>query len=421
MLEDAYFSEKSVPAQPCVLLTDTQRNPGSARLAIGLHNAGCRVSGVCPTRGHPLLYTAAVERTFPYSGFSPLESVEAAITATKPDIVIPCDDRAVQHLHELHAQALVNGTNGRAIADVIEHSLGPPASYPVVGSRYELLKLAREQGIRVPATIPIRTADDLRTWSDTESFPVVLKAEGTYGGLGVRIAHSLKEAEQIFLKFNRPHRTRRVIKRLIVNRDPFWIRPWWKRQRPAVIAQAHIQGRPANCAVACWKGRVLAGIGVEVLTSEGSTGPANVVRVVDSPDMMTAAEKIAQKLGLSGIFGLDFMIEQQTGAAYLIEMNPRCTPLCHFQLGKGRDMVSALWSQLSGQPLPEVPPVTQNDVITYFPQAHAKSIEQSSYYDIPKGEPDLVRELLRPWPDRSLLFRLGHILTSFPAQKSPDL
>ena len=298
MLEDAYFSEKSVPAQPCVLLTDTQRNPGSARLAIGLHNAGCRVSGVCPTRGHPLLYTGAVERTFPYSGFSPLESVEAAVTATKPDIVIPCDDRAVQHLHELHAQALVNGTNGRAIADVIEHSLGPPASYPVVGSRYELLKLAREQGIRVPATIPIRTADDLRTWSDTESFPVVLKAEGTYGGLGVRIAHSLKEAEQIFLKFNRPHRTRRVIKRLIVNRDPFWIRPWWKRQRPAVIAQAHIQGRPANCAVACWKGRVLAGIGVEVLTSEGSTGPANVVRVIDSPDMMTAAEKIARKLGL---------------------------------------------------------------------------------------------------------------------------
>jgi predicted ATP-grasp superfamily ATP-dependent carboligase len=170
--------------------------------------------------------------------------------------------------------------------------------------------------------------------------------------------------------------------------------------------QSYIHGRPANCAVVCWKGRVLAGIGVEVVASDGTTGPASVVRVVDNAEMMFAAERIASRLGLSGFFGLDFMIEQGTGASYLIEMNPRTTPLCHLRLGKGRDMAAALWAQLSGQPFQEVPPVTQNEIIAYFPEACKSELLQSCFEDIPQGEPELVQELLRPWPNRTMLFRL---------------
>ena len=130
-----------------------------------------------------------------------------------------------------------------------------------------------------------------------------------------------------------------------------------------------------------------------------------VVRVVEGPEMMVCAERIARRLKLTGFFGLDFMIEEETDATYLIEMNPRGTPLCHLQLGKGRDMVDALWAQLSGQPLREPPPVTQQDLITYFPQAwHGKgNLPALGFQDIPQDEPELVREILRPWPDRSIL------------------
>ncbi len=261
-------------------------------------------------------------------------------------------------------------------------------------------------------TRPVRSADDLKSRYDGSSLPWVLKADGTFGGRGVKVAHGLEQAKYFFLELSRLFGTGRVLKRLCVNRDPFWLRPWWNRVKPPVVIQSYIQGRPANCAVVCSRGKVLAGFGVEVVSADGLTGPASVVRVVENPEMMRCAGRIAGRLGLSGFFGLDFMIEDGSGDLYLIEMNPRCTPLCHLRLGKGRDMVGALLAQLSGQPLPETPPVTHNDMIAYFPQAWTSKSEflQSSFQDIPQGEPELIRELLQPWPDRSFLFRASNWL-----------
>ena len=120
---------------------------------------------------------------------------------------------------------------------------------------------------------------------------------------------------------------------------------------------------------------------------------------------MVAARKIARRLSLSGFFGLDFVIEEGTGAAYLIEMNPRCTPPCHLRLGIGRDMIGALSAQLTGKPLSEPVSITQNNLIAYFPQALLRNSEflSSSYHDVPEGEPELIEELLRPWSDRRVL------------------
>jgi hypothetical protein len=408
MPHDDFIPENRGVAAPKVLLTTTNRWPSSARLAIGLSKVGCRVSGVCPTRGHPLLYTRVVQQTFPYSGLRPLESLVAAIEATEPQIIIPCDDRGVEHLHELHARARSLGRSGTALANLIECSLGPPESYPIVSARCDLLRIACEEGLRVPETKLLKTVDDLNAWQAEHRLPWVLKGDGTFGGRGVRIAHTPVQAEECFLEITTLFKATRAIKRAIVNRDPFWLRPWWNNYRPAIIVQSHIQGRPANCAVVCWKGEVLAGIGVEVVSSEGPTGPAIVVRVIDNSEMMLAAERLARRLGLSGFFGLDFMIEEGSSATYLIEMNPRCTPLSHLQLGSGRDLVGALWAQLSSRPLPDIRPVTQNDIISYFPQAWTGTSEflQSGFLDIPREEPDLVQDLLRPWPERSLLYRL---------------
>jgi ATP-grasp domain len=390
---------------PRVLMTDTQRWSSAARLAIGLSKAGCQVSAVCPTRGHPLLYTRVIEKTFPYSSLRPIESLIAAIAATNPEIIIPCDDRGVEHLHELFLRA------GDELATLIERSLGSPEGYSAVSSRYELLRIASEEGLRVPDTMLVKDVEDLKRWRwrHGHTLPWVLKADGTSGGRGVRIAHGREQAERFFLEMNRPHRMGRVAKRLIINRDPFWLRPWWKGSRPSIIVQSYIQGRPANCGVVCWKGKVLAGIGVEVISWDGLTGPASVVRVIDNAAMILAAERIAHRLALSGFFGLDFMIEDGTLETYLIEMNPRCTPLSHLQLGEGRDLVSALWAQLSDQPCPKTRPVTQKELIAYFPQACAGDSEvlESSFQDVPRDEPDLVRELLRPWPDRTFLFRFA--------------
>jgi hypothetical protein len=408
MPQGDFVQETGKTGVPTVLLTATIRWPSPSRIAIGLDKGGCHVSAICSTRGHPLLRTRVVQRTFPYSSLRPLESLRAAIEATEPQIIIPCDDRGVQHLHELHEHARTLGQEGVGLADLIENSLGPPESYPIVSSRCELLRIAREEGVRVPDNMPLTTEKDLKSWRADHSFPWVLKGDGTYGGKGVRIAHTSGQAVRYFSEISRFFGAARVIKRALVNRDPFWLRPWWNNYRPAVSVQAYVAGRPANCTFVSWKGEVLAYIGVEVVSSEGQTGPAEIVRVVENPEMVFAAERISRRLCLSGFYGLDFMIEDATRATFLIELNPRCTPLSHLQLGKQRDLMEGLVSQLSGRPPREMPPVTQNDLIAYFPQIWQCKSEflQSSFQDIPQGEPDLVEDLRRPWPDRSLLYRI---------------
>ncbi|MBZ5634684.1 MAG: ATP-grasp domain-containing protein [Acidobacteriia bacterium] len=401
-----------------MLLTDTARWATSARLAIGLSRAGATVSVLCPNR-HPALKTRAIAETMHFSSLHPLDSLQTAIEASDPAIVIPCDDRSVEYLHELYARASLQGRDD--IAALLSRSLGAVDGFPIVSSRYEFLKIAREMGLRVPETYAINALGDLEHLKGGPGFPWVMKIDGTSGGLGVEIVQTPVAAERFFWDARKLYRTARIVKRLIVNRDPFLLRPWWRRSKPAVIAQAYIQGRPANCAVVCWEGRVLAGVGVDVVSATGSTGPASVVRVVNNPEMMVAAERIARRLSLSGFFGLDFVIEEGGGETYLIEMNPRCTPLCHLRLGKGRDLIGELLAQLSGKPLQELPPVTHNDLIAYFPQAWISNSEllQSSFQDVPWGEPELSEELLRPWPNRSFVYSMHHYLWTQFQRKQP--
>lgn len=339
-----------------------------------------------------------------------MNSLAEAIRKANPDLVVPCDDRAVQHLHELHD--LQSSVSDDSVRELIERSLGDPASYPVVSTRYRLLKVAEEQGLPVPHTDLAVAERGLACWAARHDFPWVLKADGSWGGHGTVFVRDQNVGEESVRQMSRPLSAGRAFKRSIIDRDPFWILPWRSRSTAQVIVQSYIEGRPANCAVVAWKGKLLAGIAVEVVCSQGETGSATIVRVVDSPGMMRAAEQLVARLGLSGFLGFDFVIETGTGNPYLIEMNPRVTPLCHLQLGPGRDMVSAIVAQLKQKPLVVTPPLVQVGTIAYFPQAwhwnRGKDLVAASFQDVPWEEPLLVRELMRlPWPDRGLLARLA--------------
>lgn len=392
-------------ARPAVLLTNTDRWPGPARLAMALAKAGLTVSAFCPVPGHPLSKTRCVQQVIPYDGYRPLRSLRAAIEHSHPDLIIPCDDLAVQQLHELHAQT--RATPESELSRLIEKSLGAPANYGTISSRFDILTLAREEGILVPDTKRIDSWNDLTLYGEKNGFPLVLKADGTWGGRGVRIAENQLQAREAWVKLSSGPSVVKAATRLLLERDRFWLRSWLKQIRFPITAQSYIVGRPANCAVVCWEGEVLAGIAVEVISTQELTGPAVVVRVVDSEVMLSAAKRIARKLCISGFFGLDFMIDEQD-VTYLIEMNPRCTPLCHLQLGRDRDMIGKLRSQLTGQAYQPTPPITDNDMIAYYPRAEqtASKFLMASFHDVPQGEPDLVRELLSPWSGRSWLGRL---------------
>ncbi len=361
---------------------------------MALANAGCMVEAVCPT-GHPIGLTSAVRRTHAYRGLAPIESFAAAIAAASPNLIVPSDDVAVGHLHKLYDRERRRGEAGTATCALIERSLGTPASFSVVRKRALFMQLAEEEGVRVPKTEVIATTDDLELCAAQMGFPLVLKSDGSSGGYGVRIVRTYEQAERAFRKLQAPPLLVRAAKRALVNQDTTLVWPSLFRERFVVSAQAAVAGREATSTVACWNGAILASLHFEVLKKHDSTGPSTVLRLIENAEMSFAAEKMVRRLGLSGVIGLDFMLETQSGDAYLIEINPRATQVGHLALGPGRDLPAALYAAISGNSVRESPKVTASDVIALFPHEWLKNPEsqflQSGYHDVPWQEPQLIR------------------------------
>jgi hypothetical protein len=382
-----------VKVHPTVLVATTSRWYPTARLAVALTSAGCAVEVVCPP-DHPVIKTGAGSKTHLYHGLAPLSSFAAAISDAQPDLIIPGDDLATQHLHLLYAREQKAGKLDSPICAVIERSLGPERTFPVAYKRAVFMELAREEGIRVPKTEVIANLDGLKDWIATNGFPAVLKANGTSGGDGVRIARTVEEAERAFRSLQAPPRILRAVKRAVVNRDVTLMGRALRRRHFVMNAQTFVAGREATSAVACWQGKVLAALHFEVINKRSAAGPATVVRLIESADISAAAEKMVHRLNLSGLHGFDFMLEEQTGNAYLIEMNPRATQVGHLALGPGRDIPAALYAVLSGKAVQPAPKVTENDTIALFPQEWIRDPQsaflRSAYHDIPWEEPELI-------------------------------
>ena len=384
--------------KPTVLLATTSRGFSPARLAMTLASSGCTVDAVCPPR-HPICKTRVVRRTHDYHGLLPLRSFRRAVAATRPDLIIPCDDTATLHLHDLYYRALHSGKAGETVSALIERSLGSPASFPFVYARTAFMEMAREENIRVPLTEVVKHGADLKNCVSRFGLPVVLKADGTSGGDGVWIASNHEEAERGFRALAAPPLLARALKRAVVDQDMTLVWPSLLRHRFVVNAQAWIAGRDATSAVACWKGVVLASVQFEVLTKQDAGGPSTVLRRIDNAEISAAAVKMVKRLALSGLHGFDFMLEAGTDNAYLIEINPRATQVGHLTLGPGRDIPAAITAAVSGEAIQAAPMITQNDTIVLFPQEWLRNPEspyiRSGYHDIPWGEPEFVRDCIR--------------------------
>ena len=376
-----------------------------ARLAMAFASIGHRVEAICPAH-HPLGSTKAVRTIYRYSAFRPLPALARAIRKSDPALIVPCDDRAIAHLHALHASG-----GSVALNAVIERSLGAPESFPVVERRADLIAAARYEGIRAPEMMRVGTEDELRAALAQIGLPAVMKVDGTWGGLGVKIVHSESEAIKALRTLSQPIGPARALKRLMVDRDPYSILPALAGGSPVVNFQRFGDGMPANSAVACWNGEVLASISVVAMRTRGPQGASTIVRVIDHPEMIEAGVKLVRRLGLSGFCGFDFLLEANTSVAHLIEMNARTTPISHLALSEGRNLVTALATRLDGiTAICPTPAITQ-DVIAFFPQAWllepGSELLYSGYHDIPWGEQALVRELMKlPWPERSFPARL---------------
>src|SRR5262245_55406631 len=83
-----------------VLLTTTMDWPFPAQLAGAFVGAGAKVEALCP-KGTMLSHSRYPSRLHRHHALTPKASLEKAIAAAKPDLVVPCDDLAADILREL--------------------------------------------------------------------------------------------------------------------------------------------------------------------------------------------------------------------------------------------------------------------------------------------------------------------------------
>ncbi len=381
--------------QPRVLIVSACEWLATARLALALRECGCTVMAVLPPR-HPLRAVNADVDLHIRRASAGGRAVASAIADFRPDLVIPGDDHATSHLHALHASA---GAAGNVLTvDLLERSLGPPSSYKVARSRFDLLELAAAEGVRVPPTGRVTTDADVEAWGRRHGFPAVLKLDGTFSAGGVRVARSPAEATAALASLKAPRSLPRALARAVLDRDPAPLRERLRARPRGISMQRYVDGHDANVAVACWQGRVLASIAVDVLHTRVSRGPSSLIERVEAPSMVRAARALCARLSLTGLYGFDFVVDRVTGEAVLIEMNPRATQTCHLALGPGRDLPAALVAALSGAPEAPRPTVTRATRIALFPQELQRdptgAALASAYHDVPWNELGLVRQAL---------------------------
>ena len=385
-----------------------------ARVAMAFAKADSQVYAMVP-RGSPIEKVRSVKRTFYYSAVAPLDALVRVINIVQPDVIIPCDDRVVKHLHLLHARSSHESAN-EELRSLIEKSIGAPMGYPLASSRGRIVASAKALGIRVPETAVVQDLQQLKAWLSTHGYPAVIKVDGTWGGTGVRIVRSWEEAEMAFVQLTAPVSIMGMLR--LASIHDFYPLFSQHHQTPLnVTVQAYIDGYSANSMCACWTGEVLDQLSVKTLFSVDPLGSSTIVKTISHVEMHRACTVIVKHLGLSGFCGLDFIIDKRSGTPYLIELNPRVTQLGHLQIAERPSLVNTLNRRLLGEAPRGGAPIP-DETIAFFPHILRCIADDPALgspnirYDIPWEEPELIGELMRkPWNGRHLSYLVYKVIT----------
>jgi glutathione synthase/RimK-type ligase-like ATP-grasp enzyme len=381
-----------------VLVIATQKTPVAARISMSLADGGFLVAALTP-HGHPVRVSRKIQDHFAYHTRPRFKSTVRAIGRWSPDLLVCADDLAVRELQTLHRRTATSDDKARRhISELIELSLGPATSFPAMRNKSDFSAEVESEGLCSPKTIVIPAKCAFQRLPAELIYPIVVKADQSYGGRCVRIVNSAAHIRATVWELQTPstwrYGFRRFFGTILSSKALACVRLPLRR---TISLQQYIAGRPANRAVICWKGNVLAGISVEALEVENENGPASVVRLIDHPEMAMIAERMVRRLNLSGFVGFDFVLDS-SNQAWIIEMNPRVTPICHFSLTDGTNLAGSLYMQMTGlRSLSSLAPINCG-LIALFPNEIVRSPFgehlQFCQHDVPWNEPEVVRIVL---------------------------
>jgi len=371
--------------------------PNVARLAIAFRKTGCAVGAVA-VDGHPVHRMRSPDRTFCYRPTAPRDSLRQAIETFQPELIVPCDDRIVSHLHWLYGETARRGEDvaSFSLAALLRTSLGQPACHASLRHRPFLQSLKNLPDVHIPRIDPIESRRQLHDWVGKHGLPAVLKLDGSWGGRDVILMRSAAEVTPALLKMRLRQSVLMRVKRLIINGDVEQMFSAENSSVASVSVQSFVPGRLANCAIACWRGEVLAATAVEVIRNRSAFASATAVRQVAGTAMIAAARSIAGHLQLSGLCGFDFVLDDKAKLPWLIEINPRATQIDHLLAGGAKpELPMALRCALTAGNIGNQAAAEPLGDIALFPaewQRDPKSaLLSSAFHDVPTEEPELLR------------------------------
>jgi len=399
--------------RPRLLLVASRRWLHTVHLALAAHRAGFAVGLLAPA-GHPVASLDWVTPVGTHTVLRPERSVARALEAYRPALVVPVDDEAAAAAFDVYGRRGA-GTQTR---ETLARSFGDPATFGTRVSRGAFAALAAEHGIAVAPTVAVRDVDHLDALVAPGSGPVVLKSDGSFGGMGVAVVGDAATARRAFEALRRTQPLARSVARLVRDDDGTFLRTSLARTRPEITLQPYVSGHPSTVTVACWRGEVLAEVAVRAVVTRGEKGPSTVVEQVREPAMSEAARRSVAALGASGLCGLDFLLTP-SGEAVLLELNARATPTAHLPALGGEGLLSALARQVGGRGEDPAGARPVRDVVALYPQERLRD-PRSAYVgtdaeDLPRDAavvlalcerliatpmPSLPRRVLRRWDAR---------------------
>lgn len=407
-----------------VLLFTTQLWPTAAMLGDALQRAGLSVSALRPG-AHPLRALRGLEQQIGYQHPSRHRLLSSAIQETGAQLVIPCDDLAVAVLHE-HHELLRTKENRQGELRILERSLGAPTHFEVLRKKSAFVQAAAEAGICVPETILIKSREHLKELAGKACWPKVIKGDGWWSGRGTIVVHSPEEALRAYDEVLRARTLLTAFKDAgrAGSLVPLYCQS--TAARGAVTLQAFAPGRALNRAVYCEKGQVIAGLSFEALESFPGNGAATVVRLRDVPQIDEMVARCVELFGLSGFAGFDFMYDEASGQAYLLEVNPRATSACYTAPAGVQPLAQIVAEHLLARTADKrqlrIPTDALEQLIALFPQEIERDA-QSPYlslasHQVPWHQPDLVRDCVAQATRQNLYRKSARVLKSLLSRES---
>lgn len=258
-----------------------------------------------------------------------LEALLAFARRSGPAVLIPLDDAGAVFVAD-HASRL---REGFLFPDQ------PPGLSRRLANKREMHDLSRELDIPTPACRFPQDEGELRALADGCALPVVLKRiDGWLGAAdpsapSVMIVH---DRAQLLAGYRRMEAS----------------------ERPNVLLQEFIPGE--SDAVWMFNGyfdsasRCLVGFTGRKLRQGGPhAGPTTLGECVANAAVAGATRLLAREVGYRGIIDIGFRYDRRDGLYKLLDVNPRLGSTFRLFVGEdGLDVVRALYSDLTGQPVP---------------------------------------------------------------------